>query len=174
MHRTLNSDKFMTLKAGDKPVEHTPPYTQEEKEIITNLIGAEINLALQQGKEDGTILTAENISDGYHTFKELYDMRLALTVALFYSRYLLMREGLTSRGIWRSKLHKDGTMFENYFIVGMTANPFGNKEGVTANYLSFHYHIDHWDKFHFCDTLDKAPEWDGHTEKDVIERLLGL
>jgi hypothetical protein len=119
-----------------------------------------------------------SISDGYHTFQQLYDMRLALTVAAFkgYS-WSVWPDGPipalheARQMVWRSKLHADGTMFDDYFIVGLD-RVIGDR--LKIGYITFHYHIDHWNKFDFCKVLDKAPEWDGHTDKDVIERLLSL
>lgn len=93
-------------------------------------------------------------SDGYHTFNELYYHRAILFASLQYAYTGLF---------WKSKLHSDGTMFENYFIVGCDT-PHGM--------FSYHFHIDEWPLFD-CKELPKAPEWDGHTSKDV-SRLLDL
>ena len=117
------------------------------------------------------------ISDGYHTFKELYDMRLALTVALFRkledmnrrsweSSHTSLRQYPYQHITWRSRQHSDGTMFEGMFIVGVYKTP--------GKMITFHYHDEHWNRFGLADVIEKAPEWDGHTDKDVIERLLAL
>lgn len=94
-------------------------------------------------------------------------MRLALTIGMMRS-ILAYNDHVRANCVklWRSQLHKDGTMFDGMFIVGMS--------DVPGDMITFHYHNEHWDKFNFCDTLDKAPEWDGHTDKDVIERLLAI
>lgn len=60
-------------------------------------------------------------------------------------------------------------MFDNMFIVGM-----GGRMLSQPSMITFHYDNKHWNKFHFAEVIDKAPEWDGHTDKDVIERLLSL
>lgn len=128
-------------------------------------------------KEGG--YSTKNISDGYHTFDELYQMRLALTIGLFkqtlaYEKMAAHEFDSQQRGVWRSKLHHDDTIYDGMFIVGMTDLPKAVNTPVTACYISFHYDLIHWDKFDFCDTLEKAPKWDGHTDKEVIERLLNL
>lgn len=64
---------------------------------------------------------------------------------------------------WKSLQHHDGTMYENYFIVGIDT-PEGQ--------FTYHYSIEHWDMFNVKE-LDKAPEWDGHTSNDIT-RLLSL
>lgn len=65
---------------------------------------------------------------------------------------------------WKSKLHDDGSMFDGYFIVGITT-PSGE--------ATYHYDLKHWDMFD-CDEWDKAPKWDGHTPDDVCNRLLSI
>jgi hypothetical protein len=95
------------------------------------------------------------ISDGYHTFDELYEHRMALTRAL---------TKRTPHRSWRSKQHHPNgdPMFEGFFIVGMD---------LPAGQISYHYKLEHWDKFSHVKELEHAPEWDGHTPTDVITRL---
>lgn len=94
------------------------------------------------------------ISDGYHTFKELYYHRMVLfSVICNQNRDLA----------WKSKLHNDGTMYDNYFVVGIKT-PEGQ--------YTYHYNIKYWDIFK-CQVLDFAPEWDGHKPND-IDRLMRL
>jgi hypothetical protein len=95
-----------------------------------------------------------NISDGYHTFDELYYHRMILFAVIC---------NQNKNVAWKSRLHDDGTMFENYFIVGVST-PKGQ--------FTYHYHLDHWDLFEIKD-IPKAQKWDGHTAKDV-DRLLSL
>lgn len=92
-------------------------------------------------------------SDGYHTFNELYHHRAVLfsvIVATFGER------------AWKSKLHADGTMYDGMFIVGIET-PDGQ--------ATYHYDIDpYWNLFR-CTELGRAPEWDGHTPNQAIERI---
>jgi hypothetical protein len=99
------------------------------------------------------IITGET-SDGYHTFNELYHHRMVL-----FSIVCALFKGAA----WKSWLHSDGTMFDDYFIVGVTT-PHGD--------YSYHYHKDHWGRFDVPE-MDRAPEWDGHVPSD-IDRLLSL
>lgn len=64
---------------------------------------------------------------------------------------------------WRSKLHSDGTSFDGWFILGI-----GTERGKQ---MTYHLPLDRWNDTSFADTFDKAPEWDGHTPADVLERL---
>jgi len=114
--------------------------------------------------KDKLDLKVEDISDGYHTFKELYEFRVYLTAMWFYNIYWIYQMQGSTIPVWRSKLHSDGTMYEGgWFIVG-----FGFKEG---HQITFHYEEKFWDVFSFCRTLDRAPEWDGHTSQDVLKRI---
>jgi hypothetical protein len=96
----------------------------------------------------------EQLNDGYHTFSELYNHRMIL-----FSIIVNKHKNIA----WKSKLHHDGTMFENYFIVGIDT-PKGQ--------FTYHYQLDNWDKFK-CKELKKAPLYDGHTPDDII-RLLSI
>ena len=92
-------------------------------------------------------------SDGYHTFNELYHHRAVLfsvIVSVFHDR------------AWKSKKHHDGTMYDGMFIVGIDT-PDGQ--------ATYHYDIEpYWGMFN-CRVLDNAPEWDGHTPAQAIERI---
>ncbi len=94
------------------------------------------------------------IGDGYHTLNELYEHRHALFIAL--CRHL-------SAWGWRSRLHADGSMFDGWFVMGLCVN--------AGDQISYHLPLRLWDMTNFVRTLDRAPEWDGHTPTDVIRRL---
>ena len=106
-------------------------------------------LALLKAQEP---ITGET-SDGYHTFNELYHHRAVL--------FSVIVANYPDRA-WKSKKHHDGTMYDNMFIVGIDT-PDGQ--------ATYHYDIDpYWDMFK-CRVLDNAPEWDGHTPAQAIERI---
>lgn len=88
------------------------------------------------------------LSDGYHTFDELYYHRMVLFA-------VICRQNRNRA--WKSWKHADGTMFDDYFIVGVTT-----KEGD----YTYHYHKDHWELFKVQE-LEYAPKWDGHKPEDV-------
>ena len=66
---------------------------------------------------------AESVSDGHHTMNELYEHRHRLFLALLkiYDTYItpLDSRGSTIR-CWKSKQHDDGSMYDGWFIAGMT------------------------------------------------------
>jgi hypothetical protein len=95
-----------------------------------------------------------DISDGSHTFGELYYHRAVLFAVVCNSH---------SDVSWKSKQHEDGSMFPGYFVVGIHT-PEGD--------YSYHYDLSEWDMFKVPE-LGYAPKWDGHRPSD-IDRLLSL
>lgn len=95
-------------------------------------------------------------SDGYHTFNELYDHRAKLFSVVVRDHRELA---------WKSMLHHDGTMYDGMFIVGIET-PGGQ--------ATYHYDVEpYWSLFD-CKELDRAPEWDGHTPQQAIDRIAAL
>lgn len=109
-------------------------------------IQKEINTIHDAGEHVGSL------SDGYHSFDDLYDHRMVLTAALFRNVPFT----------WKSKIHEDGTMFDGDFIVGVTT-PDG--------FATYHYGLEHWDKFRLPE-LPHAPVFDGHTPEQAMARIL--
>lgn len=92
-------------------------------------------------------------SDGYHTFNELYHHR-----AILFSVICNERPDIA----WKSKRHHDGTMYDGMFIVGIDT-PEGQ--------ATYHYDIEpYWSMFRVKE-LELAPEWDGHTPDEAIQRI---
>ena len=111
--------------------------------------------AIEQKAIDDELCKSGEASDGYHTFNELYDFRREYNAALVNS------------GVWKahkSYRHHDGELcFGGGWFIVMIETPFGQ--------ISNHYENKYWDEFH-CEEKEFADEWDGHTEKDVIARLM--
>jgi hypothetical protein len=97
------------------------------------------------------------ISDGYHTFGELYEHRIVLFIAL--CRKL-------KKNVWRSQTHSDGSRLEGWFILGI-----GYEQGEQ---ITYHLPMSKWEETDFAETLDKSPEYDGHKSADVLQRLSRL
>ena len=97
----------------------------------------------------GKKVDSKKISDGYHTFDELYYHRMILFSVIC---------NQNKEKAWKSWLHDDGTMFDDYFIIGVETED-GN--------FTYHYHNDFWDYFKVKE-LARAPKWDGHTSNDIL------
>ena len=122
----------------------------------------------------------EQISDGFHTFGILYDIRLAYNVALFnewgkqkksnpYPLTILpFADGIPKYCVHKSWKHHDGELCfggKGWFIV-VAMLPSGQ--------ISNHYEAKYWDLFKIPETEKALYEFDGHTTEDVIERLKNL
>lgn len=109
----------------------------------------------------GLTVDGTSCSDGYHTFDELYDHRIALFIALCQDL-----AGNNHPNIWKSKKHHDGSEYEGWFIMGI------NEE--KGEQITYHLPMSEWDNTHFAQIYEFAPEWDGHTSADVIKRIKNL
>ena len=99
------------------------------------------------------------VSDGYHTFNELYEYRMLYNAALFNE---FAKQGLYD--VHKSRKHSDGKYpfgDSNWFIV-MAELPTGQ--------ISNHYEMKDWDKFQIPEK-PLANKWDEHSPRDVAERL---
>lgn len=112
-----------------------------------------INQELLKMRDTG--ISRKDISDGYHTFGELYFHRMVL-----FSIILNQNPDIS----WKAKKHHDGTMFgDDSFICGIDT-PDGQ--------YTYHYNLEHWDCF-IVKELEFAPEYDGHKPKDIT-RLFSI
>lgn len=112
----------------------------------------EINDLIRMAKNRG--YSVKQVSDGYHTFDELYYHRMILFSIILHAN---------KDRAWKSWLHDDGTMFDDMFIVGIQTD-----EGQ----YTYHYNAEHWDVFD-VEIRERAPKYDGHKPVDIT-RLLTL
>ena len=96
----------------------------------------------------------DNISDGYHTFAELYEYRLLYNA--------LAANAMPERAV-KSWKHSDG---EDCFGGGWFVVVLDLPTGQVSN----HYEADAWDLFHIPE-VPTSPEWDGHTPQDASDRM---
>lgn len=99
-------------------------------------------------------------SDGYHTFDELYKHRHALFIALLNKYSQSTKNVHTYRKYWKSKVNSDGSVWDGWFIAGI------------EDKITYHLPMKYWRKLKVYQA--KIGLWDGHTSKDVVERLLKL
>ena len=98
------------------------------------------------------------LSDGYHTFNQLYDQR-ALLLALALNNH----DELDG---WKSLKHDnpDFPMFKDMFIVG------GTLPTIAHGDFTFHIDIKWWNYFKIKE-LPMAKKYDGHSVEDVMYRI---
>ncbi|NJN34130.1 MAG: hypothetical protein HC817_07660 [Saprospiraceae bacterium] len=111
------------------------------------------------------LIKAQNIdtnfvSDGFHTFGELYEHRITLFLVLLKQ---LVKQDSFPLPIWKSMKHDDGVEWRGWFIVGV-----GEQAGEQ---ISYHLPISKWAECDFIPERERAPQWDGHSSADVLERL---
>lgn len=95
------------------------------------------------------------ISDGYHTFNELYYYRMLYNAAFF--------NMLPKEWVHKSKKHNDGEeCFGGGWFIVMANLPTGQ--------ISNHYELKDWDLFNIPEK-EIADKWDGHTPQEAANRL---
>ena len=100
----------------------------------------------------------DNVSDSYHTFKELYNYRLQYNAAFFNMLALL---GVYD--VHKSYRHSNGELpFGGGWFIVVAELPSGQ--------ISNHYRIEDWDKFHIPEKV-YANKWDGHSGETALYRL---
>lgn len=108
------------------------------------------------------------VSDGFHTFNQLYEHRNLIFCFLL---TLIYRENLSKFQVWKSLKHSDGTMFDSnngdWFIAGLS-DETGSRQ-IT-------YHMSKSRYWGLLDIPERefAPEYDGHSPDDVLERLVSF
>jgi len=97
------------------------------------------------------------VSDGYHTFPELYEHRHMLLAAVV---------KLMPEQCWCARKHADGSACEGWFVVGIDL-----AEGQVTYHLPEYW----WERITALLSPRAiylyAPPYDGHTPTDVLYRL---
>lgn len=118
-------------------------------------MGDKITFNRFDGKRVSAEVTDTNeVSDGFHTFGELYEHRIILFACLS----LAAKSGIRC---WKSWKHHDGTSFEGWFIGGMQ---------LPTGPVTYHLPMDKWELFD-VEELELGLEWDGHTAEDALARF---
>ena len=138
-HVIANTAKLLNTSLSDGP---------EKTTGLRKLLEAK-DCFVRHAVNSPTMVNSGQLSDGFHSFNELYAHRMQLFAVICHQN---------QPHAWKSKLHDDGAMYEDYFIVGIET-PMGQ--------FSYHYNIAHWGVFDVKE-LDKAPKWDCHTADDVV------
>jgi len=134
----------------------TEEQLKRNKEVIDSF-----NVAISTFKATGA--SVEDISDGYHTFKELYEFRKMYNAVLFNEWGKGKRDIL----VYKSWKHSDGELCfgGGWFIVSAM---------LPTGLISNHYEAKDWDLFKIQEVDIPYHEYDGHTAQDVLTRLKAL
>lgn len=164
--KNIDSEEFKKLWDN---FQQTPIY------IVASEL-SQVNQSIQNLPEN----QRELVSDGYHTFKELYDHRIRLWITLCAINADRLFQEIKPRlsvnpekeweeinPFWITTVHSDGSSWDGWFLLG-----FGHKKGQQ---MTYHLPMPYWmECTKFATIIDKAPEFDGHTSADVLERLKEL
>lgn len=120
-----------------------------------------------------------DVSDGYHTFRELYDFRKMFNASLFnewakqevrnpkWSSEEGQPVNLPKYDVHKSWKHNDGELcFGGGWFIVVAVLPTGQ--------ISNHYEAKDWELFKIPITEKAKYEFDGHSGADVLERLKNL
>ena len=125
----------------------SPNEVPDESEIVSR----EISPVLVDGSVD-----MGEVSDGYHTFNELYAHRVRLFGSLMHAY---------AGSAWWSRKHSDGEEWEGWVIAGITT-PEGE--------VTYHLPVKEIENLPEGTEVEFGKEWDGHAPDDALDRLLSL
>ena len=151
-------DRQAAIDAAHKNYDGILDFRSDGKTVAQSF--EDILTALPSAQPDGYIKIPnsgiDDLSDGYHTFRQLYYQRMMLFATI-------VRQNRDMA--WKSLRHEDGELCfgGGWFIVGIDT-PEGN--------YTYHYEDNFYSLFD-CEELERGKHWDGHTEKDIT-RLLSL
>ena len=159
----MNKKEFVTLSDPMQYIMKCPKCGKEENincedlsgqwKLVKKVEDIEKQDIERINKDISLIKSKGKISDGYHTFDELYHHRAVL--------FAMICNNNLDRA-WKSKLHNTGDMYDGMFIVGIES-PYGQ--------ITYHYDVEpYWEMFKVKE-LERAPEWDGSTAEDCINRM---
>ena len=144
-------------------------FSKKVSEVVSGALYGEkqpieaINLLISLFDNEGFGGMIQQISDGHHTFKELYDFRMAYNAALF-------NEWANQRkyNVHKSWKHKDGNLcFGGGWFIVVAELPGGQ--------VTNHYKAEYWELFKIpWYSKSLLLDYDGHTSQDVFSRLLHL
>jgi hypothetical protein len=145
-----------------------------DRRTLNSSILSSTDKAKDMEKEQNKI--TENTSDGYHTFKELYEFRKVYNAALFneWAKQEMRNPkwangneplNLPKYNVHKSWRHNDGELcFGGGWFIVVAVLPTGQ--------ISNHYEAKDWDLFKIPETEKALFEFDGHTSQDVLDRLI--
>lgn len=118
-----------------------------------------INAMIRIGKEQNPNFGENEISDGYHTFNELYEFRKFYNACLFNE---WAKQGKYE--VHKSIRHYEGEeCFGGGWFIVVAILPTGQ--------ISNHYKLQDWDLFSIPESPKALYPFDGHTPQDVLVRL---
>lgn len=121
-----------------------------------------IQKSIDDAKQNVAGFDVSKLSDGYHTFEELYEFRKQYNAAVFNAWALA-----NLYDVHKSERHYDGDLcFGGGWFVVVAMLPTGQ--------ITNHYKMEDWILFQVPSVEKAKYEFDGHTGQDVLSRLDSL
>lgn len=132
-------------------------------------------LNLQENGEEAV----GKLSDGYHTFDELYEFRKLYNAALFnewVNKEETFEDIINGETILKNpyEVHKSWKHHDGEWCFGEEKKWFIVVAVLPTGQISNHYKAEDWDLFKIPETEKALFKFDGHTPQDVLERLKAL
>lgn len=134
----------------------------QKPQTLKDVIGHPVLQRMPNGTFNLLVDSAGQVSDGYHTFDELYNHRHILFCALSSTGDHYVHS-------WKSLQHWiDGKLeivWDGWFLAGI--NLGGDLQGKM---ITYHLPLSYWNLFEGNEVHEPLAH-DGHTSKDVLERI---
>lgn len=160
----IETISFLIEKGYFLPIQ---PHSKATENIQQDFIGE----AQKQVDILGSSSLKGKISDGYHTFEELYEFRMIYNAVLF-NEWAADADKLGFFNLPRYDVHKswkhhDGELcFGGGWFIVVAMLPTGQ--------ITNHYEAKHWDLFQIPEAEAAKYPFDGHTPADTLTRLKNL
>lgn len=151
----LSERYFSRLEAAMRYVDtHGDIGILREDDVVIGILAKQAGYRyLTTGNSESAVVKdTGNISDGYHTFSELYDHRCLLFVWLM---------NIQPDASFKTRKHKDGTQYNGWFI-GIINTPHGE--------ISYHLPDKLWDACKVSE-VEKHDSYDDSNHNDILQRL---
>jgi len=141
----------------------------------------------------GDQIESNDVSDGYHTFGELYKFRKMYNAALFNAwaqdedlgnrinaklykqgEIIPLEDRMQPEFIPKFNVHKSWKHSDGEYCFGEEKKWFIVSAMLPTGLISNHYEAKDWDLFKIPEVEKALYEYDGHTASDVLERLKAL
>lgn len=142
---------------------------QHEMKTGTEMVAHAINNTIKNAKEELGMET-DLISDGWHSFGDLYKFRLAYNALAFNALHKM--DARTTHYIGPDlEVHKSWKHHDGEYCFGEERKWFIVAAKLPTGVITNHYKAEHWDLFQIPETEKSIFPFDGHTAHDALDRI---
>lgn len=145
------------------------------------MVAHAINNTIKNAKEELGMET-DLISDGWHSFGDLYSFRLAYNALAFNLLRELqdltpLSQSITAFPIldyWDTNVHKSWKHHDGEYCFGEEKKWFIVAAKLPTGVITNHYKAEFWDLFQIPEVEKSIFPFDGHTAHDALERIFNF